>query len=118
VVKRKTIRSRLARALRVVNTWCRQNRHRPVPEQAKILGRKIRGHCAYYGITGNADALASYHHWVKRIWRKWLDRRSHKARMNWARFGRLLERQPLPKPLTVHSALSPQRRHVPRSRMR
>jgi group II intron reverse transcriptase/maturase len=118
VVKRKTIRSRLARALRVVNTWCRQNRHRPVPEQAKILGRKIRGHCAYYGITGNADALASYHHWVKRIWRKWLDRRSHKARMNWARFGRLLERHPLPKPLTVHSALSPQRRHVPRSRMR
>jgi group II intron reverse transcriptase/maturase len=118
VVKRKTIRSRLARALRVVNTWCRQNRHRPVAEQAKILGWKIRGHCAYYGITGNADALASFHYWVKRIWRKWLDRRSHKARMNWARFGRLLERHPLPKPLTVHSALSPQRKHVPRSRMR
>lgn len=118
VVKRKTIRSRLARALRVVNTWCRQNRHRPVAEQAKILGWKIRGHCAYYGITGNADAIGAFHYQVTRIWRKWLDRRSHKARMNWARFCRLQERHPLPRPAIVHSAFSPQRRHVLRSRMR
>jgi len=106
------------RTKRAVSTWCRLNRHRPVAEQAKTLGRKIRGHCEYYGITGNSKALAGFHHRVQRIWRKWLNSRSHKARMNWERFNRLLEHRPLPAPVAVHSALSPLRRSVPRSRMR
>lgn len=118
VVKQKTAGSRLARTLRAVNTWCRKHRHRPVAEQARDLGLKIRGHCGYYGISGNSVALSRFKHWVLRIWRKWLDRRSHKTRMNWKKFNRLLERHPLPAPAAVHSIYRRSEGVSSRSRMR
>jgi hypothetical protein len=59
VVQRKTARTRFSRALRQLGDWCRRNRHLPVAVQQRVLSRKLRGHDAYYGITGNARALAS-----------------------------------------------------------
>ena len=35
----------------------------------------IRGHYAYYGITGNVRRIRWYGHQVVRIWKKWLTRR-------------------------------------------
>ena len=66
--------------------------------QHKQLVRKLRGHNNYYGIRGNSAALLRFRYEVSRLWRKWLDRRSHKARMTWARFQRLQVRYPLPSP--------------------
>ena len=103
VVKRKTAKERVSRSLASIDLWCRANRHRPVGEQHMALVSKLRGHYAYFGITGNGVALSSFWHFVKRIWRKWLDRRSNRAGMDWVVFGRLLERYPLPVPVTVHS---------------
>lgn len=103
VVKRKTAKGRLTRALCSVAQWCRRHRHLPVVEQHAQLEWKLRGHYAYYGITGNGDALNCFFCFVKCTWRKWLDRRSNRARMNWDRFGRLLKRYPLPTPVAVHS---------------
>lgn len=103
VIKRKTAKDRFKRALRQVNEWCRRNRHLPILEQRMHLIRMLRGHAAYYGITGNARALTSFWHWMKAIWRKWLNRRSQRARMDWARFHRFLRRYPLPVPRAVHS---------------
>ncbi len=103
VVKQKTAKDRFTRATRAANEWCRRHRHLPVKEQSRIIGRKLQGHFSYYGITGNSPALARLHYAVRRIWRKWLDRRSNRARMDWDRFNRLLERYPLPPPNAVHS---------------
>jgi len=105
VVTRKTSASRFRRALGRVNDWCRVHRHQPIAEQHAMLRAKLRGHYGYYGITGNARALATFHHWVRRVWCKWLNRRSQRARMSWARFALLLQRYPLPAPRVVHSAL-------------
>jgi group II intron reverse transcriptase/maturase len=58
VVKRKTASSRLSRAMRSIAPWCRLNRHRPIGEPQHTLGQKLRGHFAYYGITGNRHSLA------------------------------------------------------------
>ena len=96
VVKRKTAPDRLTRALRRLNEWCRQNRHAPIAWQHAELLRKLRGHRDYYGIPGNSRSLNSLLHWVKRIWRKWLSRRSHESNLTWERFNLLLERYPLP----------------------
>jgi len=96
VVKRKTAPDRLTRALRRLNLWCRQNRHAPIAWQHGELLRKLHGHRAYYGIPGNSRSLNSLLHWVKRIWRKWLSRRSHESNLTWERFNLLLERYPLP----------------------
>ncbi|MCA9759902.1 MAG: group II intron reverse transcriptase/maturase, partial [Candidatus Eisenbacteria bacterium] len=88
-----------------VNDWCRRNRHRSLKEQQESLNRKLRGHFGYYGITGNSKALGNFVWSVRRIWRKWLDRRSQRSRMWWPRFARLLERYPLIKARAVHSTL-------------
>ena len=75
VVKQKTAASRFTRAVRTISHWCRQHRHDPIEEQHAVLCQKLRGHAAYYGITGNSPALSRFHYEVLRVWRKWLMRR-------------------------------------------
>lgn len=103
VIKRKTAKDRYRRALKRIGQWCRANRHLPVREQHQKLTQKLKGHYQYYGITGNSRMLSSFARQTDRLWRKWLDRRSHKAKMNWEKFKRLLKRYPLPPPISVHS---------------
>jgi group II intron reverse transcriptase/maturase len=103
VVRRKTASSRLSRGLKRLGRWCRTYRHLSVADQQRGLDRKLRGHYNYFGITGNARALARFHRATERLWRKWLSRRSHSARLDWTRFKRLLARYPLPPPRVVHS---------------
>lgn len=103
IVKRRTAGSRFRAAVRRIADWCRFNRHRPVAEQHQLLGQKLRGHFAYYGITGNVEALRRYRDAVARLWRKWLARRSRGAPLPWDRFTVLLERYPLPAARVVHS---------------
>jgi hypothetical protein len=103
VVKRRTTASRLRRAIQAVATWCRGNRHRPVPEQHQTLGHKLRGHFWYYGITGNGEGLRRFRDGVQRAWRKWLSRRSWGGRLSWDAFTALLRRFPLPRAVVVHS---------------
>jgi RNA-directed DNA polymerase len=96
VVKRKTASDRFRRALKKTAAWCRAHRHDAVCEQWKTLGQKLKGHYEYYGITGNSLALASFYHGVRRVWIKWLGRRSNSMHMSWDRAVRVLERYPLP----------------------
>jgi len=103
VVKRKTAASRLTRSMSRVRQWCRRWRHESVPWQQRRLSLGLRGHYAYYGIMGNYQALDNFHRQVTREWRKWLNRRSQKARMTWVRFNRLLITYPLPRPRIVHA---------------
>lgn len=103
VVKRKTASSRLSRALQSIALWCRANRHRPVKEQQHMLSLKLRGHFAYYGITGNFRSLAWFRFEVVHRWRKWLNRRNRERSLDWNIFNRLLERYPLPSARVVHS---------------
>ena len=102
-MQRQTAKARFSRALRQIGDWCRRHRHLPVAEQQRALGRKLRGHDAYYGITGNARALSRFRFEVQRRWRMWLNRRSHATRLDGSAFNRLLRRYPLPPARVVHS---------------
>lgn len=102
-VRRKTASNRMDRSLRAITDWCRRNRHLPVREQHRKLSQKLRGHCAYYGITGNSKALSTFRMWVHRIWRYWLSRRNRERVMTWDRFNRLLKIYALPPATAVHS---------------
>jgi RNA-directed DNA polymerase len=107
VVKRKTSDGRLSRGLRAINEWCRDHRHEPLAEQQQALSQKIRGHCAYYGITGNSNCLSAFRMWVVRTWRYWLSRRNRERGMTWDRFNQLLARYPLPAAVAIHSTCRP-----------
>lgn len=104
VVKQKTAKSRFTRGLKRIKEWCRQWRFLSIREQQQALTQKLRGHYAYFGITGNGKALQRFKDQVARTWRKWLGRRSQRAQMNWERFQDLTRRYPLPPPICVHSA--------------
>jgi len=103
VLMRQTASKRLSRAVHGIAQWCRRNRHLPVREQHATLSQMVRGHYAYYGITGNARALQAFLQAVQRCWRKWLDRRNRQRELTWDRFRRLLARYALPPPRIVHS---------------
>jgi RNA-directed DNA polymerase len=94
VVRQVTAKSRYARALARVSEWCRENRHKPIPKQHAHLVAMMRGHYAYYGISGNSRRLSWYADTVPRIWQKWLSRRG--SRFPWDCFNALLKRHPLP----------------------
>ena len=102
VVRQVTAKNRYARALAAVTAWCRTNRHQPIPDQSIHLTAMMRGHYAYYGITGNFRRLSWYACQVARIWQQWLSRRDRARRRHWSRFTALLKRHPLPTVQIVH----------------
>jgi group II intron reverse transcriptase/maturase len=103
IVKRKTASDRYTRAIRTIAQWCRLNRHRPIREQHEVLSQKLRGHYAYYGITGNSYLLSRFREDVAFVWRKWLVRRRGGNRRPWSWFHQLLQRYRLPSAVSVHS---------------
>ena len=103
IVSKKTSKVRFTRSLRSVNEWCRRHRHWSIDDQQKMLDRKLMGHYAYFGVIGNSRALARFHYEVRRRWRYWLNRRSNRAGVTWARFARLQARYPLAAPRVMQS---------------
>jgi hypothetical protein len=101
-VRQVTAKNRYARALAAVTDWCRTNRHRPIKDQHAHLSVMMRGHYAYYGVSGNYRRLSWYADEVASIWKKWLSRRDRRKRFLWSRFSDLLKRHPLPAARIVH----------------
>ncbi len=98
----RTIRKRLQRSLQRISQWCQRHRHDPVAEQQKLLNAKLRGHYQYYGRPTNYRSLWQFHRSVRRIWKKWLNRRTRGKTLNWATYAQLLERHPLLRPYIAH----------------
>jgi group II intron reverse transcriptase/maturase len=103
VVGQKTAKDRFRRAVKSIRAWCWRNRHVRVKHQHKALSAKVRGHCAYYGITGNSRSLERFRTQVEHTWKAALGRRSQRAKMTWKRFKRLKKRYTLPPALAIHS---------------
>lgn len=102
IIKRKTVGKRLGRSLKALWEWCRENRHLPLKEQYQKLCQKIRGHIQYYGIIGNYESLKSFVHGASNAWQYWLSRRSHRSKIPWEIFQKLLDKMPLPKARIIH----------------
>jgi hypothetical protein len=103
VIKRKTAKTRFSRALHTIGKWLCVHRHDPIRQQHRALTRKLRGHDAYYGITGNYPALARLRHEVERLWQRALSRRSWAGYVTWKRMQELLRVFPLPPARVVHA---------------
>ena len=95
MVKLKTASDRFTRAVRSIDQWCHDHRHLPLAEQQQKLNQKLRGHYAYYGVTGNSGCMNRFRQEVENRWRKWLNRRNNIRSMHWKKFCALLRRYPL-----------------------
>jgi RNA-directed DNA polymerase len=96
-----TAKNRYARALAAVTAWCPINRHQPIPDQQAHLITMMRGHFAYYGITGNFRRMRWYVDQVEDL-AKVVVAVDRGSRLLWSRFTALLKRHPLPTARIVH----------------
>ena len=91
MVGRKTQGSRINRKLKEVGirlAKLRTSGGRAMMDYAK---RHLQGHIAYFGVSGNSRSLKTYVYRVSRVLFKWLNRRSQRKSVNWARFGEVLK---------------------------
>ncbi len=89
----------MAKHMVELNRWLRQERNaRKLPDLWHAMGRKMRGHFNYFGVTDNSCALRRFERAVHRLLFKWLNRRSQRRSVSWERFCRYLDRHPLPRP--------------------
>jgi len=103
VIKRKTVRKRLRRAMKSLWRWCQYNRHINLRQQHRTLCAKLRGHYNYYGIRSNYAQLWTVWQQVWRSWRYWLGKRHRNGTITLERYEKLLEAFPLPRPRIVHN---------------
>ncbi len=94
----KTRTARYRKAIKAINEWCRRHRHDSLQEQHAGLSGRLRGHFNYFGVNGNARRLSQLLEHARRIWFKWLRRRSQRGRRRtWDWFARYLKAHPLPR---------------------
>ena len=98
----KSMKKRLQRAFKAVAEWCRTHRHDPVAQQQHALNAKLRGHYQYYGRPTNYRSLWQFYRGVRRLWHKWLQRRTRGPSLPWSRYTQLLCRHPLLRPRIMH----------------
>ena len=92
VVRRRTIKKRMAAKLKEVKASLMARRHWPIEMQGRWLGAVVRGHLAYFSVPGNIQQVSAFREAVVRLWRRALRRRSQKTRLNWQRMRRLADR--------------------------
>lgn len=97
-VGHKSISKRITAKLNFFKEWLRTHRTLPTSEIMKTVANKLRGHYAYYGITGNSQSIGVYFYQVKRLLFKWMGRRGKRDRLSFEKFKLLLKRYPLPLP--------------------
>jgi group II intron reverse transcriptase/maturase len=93
---RKTISKRMSAKLKLYKQWLRSNRTLPTAEIMRTTASKLRGHYAYYGVSGNSKSISNFAYEVRMILFKWLGRRGKRGSLNFEKFDLLLRRFPLP----------------------
>ena len=100
-VKRKTARKRVIAKLKALREETMRRRHLPIPDQGKWLSSVVVGHCQYYGVPFNSQAIQRFRFKVVRLWQSALSRRSQKGYVPWKRMQRLAKRW-IPRARIVH----------------
>ena len=102
-VQRRTAPSRLRRSAERFAEWIRDNRSERIPALMVRLRHKLRGYWQYYGVSGNGRSLNKFWRLVEPGLYKWLNRRSLKRGMTWARLRTMLKRYKVPEPRITES---------------
>lgn len=101
IVRRHTMRQRLAAKLRQIRQELRQRLHANPAKTGSWLRSVLLGHYQYYGVPRNSRAMNQLRDEVRRTWCQTLRRRSQKHQVTWTRMDRLSKRW-LPLPRITH----------------
>lgn len=112
VMGHKTSKQNLAGKLKDIKEWLKKTRNMlRMKDWWPVLKRKLTGHYNYFGISGNYRSIKVFYGRVIRLVFKWINRRSQRKSMNWQKYMRYLQLNPLPAPKIFHTlyTLSPVR---------
>ena len=94
----RTSKNKLKAKKQVVKEWLRQNIHGKPSDTIELLNKKLIGHYAYYGISGNYQSLLNFYRFIVSAFYKALTRRSQRANLSWNRYQSLLRKHPIMQP--------------------
>jgi len=102
-VKLKTSRLRLRSKLGNVTAWMKSNRHSLRLKSLWLkFTSKLAGHVRYFGVSFNSASVGQFLRGARRIFFKWINRRSQKRSITWEKFALFIKQYPLPKVKVYH----------------
>ena len=103
IVKIKTSSKSFTAKIKSIKEWCKKFRNVfRLRYLWKTFTSKMRGHIQYYGMSHNFEAISNFVYEAKRIFFKWINRRSQRKSFDWNKFSKFEELFPLPKIKIVH----------------
>lgn len=96
---RRTARKKLQETKRVYSEFIKKYRHMKTPLLLDKLTQKLRGYYNYFGVVGNLDSLHTVYSHVVVLLYKWLNRRSGRKSLNWAKLKQLVAYRALAYPV-------------------
>lgn len=94
----KTNKKKLKQKFEVVKKWLHDNMHKPILEIGLSIKKKIIGHYAYYGISGNYSSLVKYYKYLKYTWYNTLRKRGQKNKIKYLDYLRIWNYLEIPLP--------------------
>ena len=86
VPKVKTDAKKFRAKIRRVKEWLKSRRSKDFNETWRRLNQRLNGHIRYYGVSFNYDHVARFLDESRKLFFKWMNRRSHKRSMDWEKF--------------------------------
>lgn len=94
----RTSKKKLKAKKQAVKEWLKMNIHGKPSNTIGLLNKKLIGHYAYYGISGNYQSLLNFYRFIVSAFYKALTRRSQRAYLSWKRYQSLLRKHPIVQP--------------------
>lgn len=94
----KTNKKKLKQKFEVAKKWLHDNMHKPILEIGISIKKKIIGHYAYYGISGNYSSLVKYYKYLKYTWYNTLRKRGQKNKIKYLDYLRIWNYLEIPLP--------------------
>jgi len=91
-VLRYTSKRRMRATLAALKEKLKRRRDEDVAQTGQWLKRLVQGYFNYFAIPGNLQRLDGFRKEVCKLWRSALLRRSHKHRLPWSKFAKLVDR--------------------------
>ena len=85
----RTSKKKLKAKRQTAKAWLKERMHKPIAETMQIIASIVRGHCNYYGVSGNFRAIQSFWKYLRYSAYRVLNRRHQKRSLKYDKYLRI-----------------------------
>lgn len=85
----RTSKKKLKAKKQAAKAWLRQQLTKPIARTMEMLAAVVRGHCNYYGVSGNFKQIQKFWKYLKYETYRMLNRRDQKGKLRYPKFLRI-----------------------------